>query len=135
MNTIRELTQQEKYNTMLKRKNREIKSLKEQLEYLRSNEYLNQVKWERDINEKLNDDYKLVIEKLEKENKVLKELNVCVGCEDNPSYKSRIDKAIEYIEKNWIEYSDFQYVDNDDELNIDCESIKELFDILKGSDK
>ena len=46
----------------------------------------------------------------------------------------RIDKAIEYIEKNWIEYSDFRYVDNDDELNIDCESIKELLDILKGSD-
>lgn len=43
------------------------------------------------------------------------------------------DKAIEYIENNWIEYSDFQYVDNDDELNIDCESIKELLDILKGS--
>ena len=34
MNTIRELTQQEKYDTMLKRKNREIKSLKEQLELL-----------------------------------------------------------------------------------------------------
>lgn len=50
--------------------------------------------------------------------------------------QQRIDKAIEYIEKkNWIEYSDFQYVDNDDELNIDCESIKELLDILKGSDK
>ena len=49
--------------------------------------------------------------------------------------QDRIDKAIEYIEKYWIEYSDFQYVDNDDELNIDCESIKELLDILKGSDK
>jgi hypothetical protein len=47
---------------------------------------------------------------------------------------NRIDKAIEYIENHWIEYSDFQYVDNDDELNIDCESIKELLDILKGSD-
>ena len=49
--------------------------------------------------------------------------------------KHRIDKAIGYIENNWIEYSDFQYVDNDDELSIDCESIKELIDILKGSDK
>ena len=49
--------------------------------------------------------------------------------------QARIDKAIEYIEKNWIEYSDFQYVDNDDELNIDCESIKELLDILKGKDE
>ncbi len=50
-------------------------------------------------------------------------------------HKARIDNAIEYIEHNWIEYSDFQYVDNDDELNIDCESIKELLNILKGSDE
>ena len=30
MNTIRELTEQEKYNTMLKRKNREIKTLRQE---------------------------------------------------------------------------------------------------------
>ena len=46
--------------------------------------------------------------------------------------ENRIEKAVEYIENNWIEYSDFQYVDNDDELNIDCESIKELLNILNG---
>ena len=51
------------------------------------------------------------------------------------AYKKRCQLAIEYIEKNWIEYSDFQYVDNDDELDIDCESIKELIDILKGKDE
>jgi len=39
------------------------------------------------------------IKELEEENKQLKELNVCVGCNNNPSYKSRIDKAIEYIEE------------------------------------
>lgn len=69
MNTIKELTQQDKYNTMLKRKNKEIKSLKEQLEYLRSNEYLNQVKWERDSNEKVNDDLTTEIQKALKEMK------------------------------------------------------------------
>jgi len=53
---------------------------------------------------------------------------------ENMFLLERIDKAIQYIENNWIEYSDFQYVDNDDELNIDCESINELLDILKGSD-
>jgi len=49
----------------------ENKQLKEQLEYLRKNQYLNQVKWERNINEYL-----------------VKELEL------------RIDKAIEYIETN-----------------------------------
>lgn len=38
------------------------------------------------------------IEELEEENKTLKELNVCVGCNNNPDYKSRIDKAIEILE-------------------------------------
>ena len=49
----------------------ENKQLKEQLEYLRSNEYLNQVKWERTFNEEL-----------------VKDL------------QQRIDKAIEYIKEN-----------------------------------
>ena len=40
------------------------------------------------------------IKELEKENNTLKELNVCVGCNNNPDYKSRIDKAIEYIHNN-----------------------------------
>ncbi len=53
---------------------------------------------------------------------------------ENRKLQSRINKAIKYIENNWIEYSDFQYVDNDDELDIDCGSIKELIDILKGDD-
>ena len=40
------------------------------------------------------------VKELEEENNTLKELNVCVGCDNNPDYKSRIDKAIEYIEEN-----------------------------------
>ena len=36
------------------------------------------------------------ITNLQKENKILKEQNICVGCENNPSYKSRIDEAIKY---------------------------------------
>ncbi len=66
--------------------------------------------------------------------KELKAIKIWTSDEILADYKQRIDKAIEYIENNWIEYSDFKYVDNDDELNIDCESIKELLDILKGSD-
>ena len=37
----------------IKQLEEENKQLKEQLEYLRSNEYLNQVKWERNFNEDL----------------------------------------------------------------------------------
>ena len=66
------------------------------------------------------------IKELEKENKVLKELNVCVGCEDNPTYKARIDKAIEYIENNEL----ICFID------YDTKKFKnELLDILKGNDK
>ena len=39
------------------------------------------------------------IKELEEENKTLKELNVCVGCNNNPDYKTRIDKAIKYIKE------------------------------------
>ena len=72
---------------------------------------------------KLNDSLKYWANKCKELEKEKRELN------------TKILSAIEYIEKNWIEYSDFQYVDNDDELNIDCESIKELLNILKGGDK
>ena len=41
----------------------ENKQLKEQLEYLRSNEYLNQVKWERNFNEELVKDLQTKIDK------------------------------------------------------------------------
>ena len=53
------------YITNLQQEN---KQLKEQLEYLRSNEYLNQVKWERNFNEEL-------VKDLQQENKQLKEAN------------------------------------------------------------
>ena len=42
----------------------ENKKLKEQLEYLRSNEYLNQVKWERNFNEDLVKELQQRIDKL-----------------------------------------------------------------------
>ena len=60
------------YITNLQQEN---ESLKEQLEYLRSGEYLNQVKWERDLNENLNQTMSIEL----------------------INYKSRCEKAIEYI--------------------------------------
>lgn len=66
---------------------------------------------------------------IEEENKMLKELNVCVGCEDNPTYKARINKAIKHIEENCI----------DDEFYINLtrkeKGIVKVLDILKGCDK
>lgn len=43
------------------------------------------------------------ITNLQKENRTLKELNACVGCNNNPDYKSRIDKAVEYIKEYCID--------------------------------
>lgn len=63
--TIDYITNTQKEITKLQQEN---KQLKEQLEYLRSNEYLNQVKWERDFNEKLVNDLK---EKIDKANEIL----------------------------------------------------------------
>lgn len=57
------------------------------------------------------------------ENKQLKELNVCVGCKNNPNYKQRCEKAIEYIKQKTQEV-DF---DNDRLINV--------LNILQGGDE
>ena len=90
------------------------------------------------------------IKELEEENKTLKELNVCVGCNNNPDYKTRIkeleeenkklnelvefnvkttatltkriNKAIEYIEKKSSAF-------NGEEEHLD-----KVYTILKGED-
>ena len=49
------------------------------------------------MNKKYMNKLEAKIKELEEENKVLKELNVCIGCEDNPTYKARIDKAIRIL--------------------------------------
>ena len=69
--------------------------------------------------------YEKRIKELEEENKTLKELNVCVGCDNNPDYKTRIDKAIEYIKQsqNYILPNNV-YVNGND-----------LLKILKGEEK
>ena len=72
----------------------ENKQLKEQLEYLRSNEYLNQVKWERNFNEEL-------VKDLQQENKQLKEQleNKIDLYEDTISYQLGFDKGKEYMQQ------------------------------------
>lgn len=78
--------------------------------------------------------FKNYITNLQEENEILKELNVCVGCNNNPDYKTRIDKAIEYG-KNCLE----NIKDQDQYM---CKSIdifrmihKNYLDILQGDDK
>ena len=78
----------------------EIARLKEQLEYLKNNEYLNQVKWERKFNEEL-----------------VKYL------------QQKIDKAIEYIKKsmnNPQPFYHYLYGNNDGEV----ENLDVLLEIL-----
>ena len=62
------------------------------------------------------------IKELEEENKTLKELNVCVGCNNNPDYKSRIDKAIKLLKEDYFE---------DGSGN----NVEEVIKILKGEEK
>ena len=61
---------------------------------------------------------------------------------DEYMYKSniellaKIDKAIGFIEDNWIKYEDAKlYRGKDDELEISIEDIYELLKILKGNNK
>ena len=62
------------------------------------------------------------IDELEEENRILKELNVCVGCNNNLDYKSRIDKAIKLLEEDYFE---------DGSGN----NVEEVIKILKGGKK
>ncbi len=91
------------YITNLQQEN---ERLKKQLEYLRTDEYLNQVKWERNFNETMN-----------------KELNL------------RIEKAVEYLKSKedslFITFSD-DMLDHD-EL-IDKKIGTTLLNILEGKD-
>lgn len=72
--------------------------------------------------------YEKRIKELEEENKTLKELNVCVGCDNNPDYKTRINKAIEFIKDNASYDEDINRC-VDDLIYNECD---ELLKILKG---
>ena len=87
------------------------------------------------INEEFEEEHKELVEtnynlatkkaELEEENKTLKELNVCVGCNNNPDYKTRINKAVEY-NNHLIEHAKYH-------LNVN--HIKKSNKILKGSEE
>lgn len=66
------------------------------------------------------------ITELQEENRTLKEFNVCVGCNNNPDYETRINKAIEYINKT-TNNTMFELRSDTGELNY-------LMRILKGDE-
>ena len=85
-------------------------------------------------NEYCNVFYEDRIKELEEENKTLKELNVCVGCNNNPDYKSRIDKTIEYIEENkQLFMFDNLRKDGTLQYTIECDA-DDILKILKGEE-
>ena len=69
------------------------------------------------------------ITNLQEENKVLKELNVCVGCKNNLSLQERIDKAIELLNRHDIDTGDIYYKYNNRFVKSELkERIKELLE-------
>lgn len=85
----------------------------------------------------LRDDLDGIIEgniRLQEENKVLKELNVCVGCDNNSDYKSIIDKAIEYNYELQERYCHSALFDDLVASKI-YEITEKQLNILKGEDK
>ena len=54
----------------------------------------------------------------------------------NIEFLTKIDRAIEFIEDNWIKYEYAKlYKGKDDELEISIEDIYDLLKILKGDNK
>ena len=72
---------------------------------------------------------------LKEENETLKNLNVCVGCDNNPSYKARIDKAIEDLKQTLqVNKHHIEEIGGYEEewVVLDIDHIQHLIDILKG---
>ena len=129
MNTIRELKQQEKYKSMLKRKNKEKKIYKDKnasLQLEKQRLYIALRNKDEEI-ERLNN----IINELSKEIFLREKIKVIqkeIGDVSNKEtlrdmvleYQEKIDKAIEYIE------------DNSDDMHTYISQV--LTDILKGSD-
>ena len=86
-------------------------------------------------NEYCNVFYEDRIKELEEENERLKELNVCVGCNNNPDYKSRIDEAIKYIKDNVAVYSFGNKSEDYAHWEFDDSNIQDLLQILNTEEK
>lgn len=89
------------YKDKIKLKNKKIKSLKEQIEYIKSDEYLNQVIYERDFLQEIVDsedvEYKLKLDKINEQVKLVEdaemnEYNFCKFIENIQNILQGSDK-------------------------------------------
>ena len=66
---------------------------------------------------------------LQKENEILKEQNVCVGCNNNPDYKSRNEKAREiYKNRNTCKYKKERFMEDKSTSDL-------MYEALTGGDE
>ena len=125
---------EQQYNDLVEEKEK----LQEQLSYLRSGEYLNQLKFERDMLQHIVDYNE--VSKEDKEFIDMTHRNTEL-LEENKQLKETINKAIKFI-KNHIQETTYKYVYSNEvnviqELHLDNEELIELLKILdnKGDEK
>lgn len=79
------------------------------------------------------------ITNLQEENKQLKELNVCVGCNNNPDYKSRNEKYKKVINEIKEKIDDYFGYDYKNESQARLDTINEInhiiVDLYNGGDE
>ena len=114
---------------------KENKTLKQQLDYLRSGEYHNQLRFERDMLQHIVDYNE--VSKEDKEFIDMTHRNTEL-LEENHQLKEIHDKAINFI-KNHIQETTYKYVYSNEvsviqELHLDNEELIELLKILERSD-
>lgn len=124
---LEEMTQDDLNNLALERNTleKENKMLKRQLEYLRSGEYLNQLKFERNMLEDLVQDKELSNEVYSMKEMLKANTKLC---EQLDLYKSVIDEIENWIIKYRTEWC------QDDEVIRDLEQLLEILDKAKESE-
>ena len=106
----------------------EFKDLKKQLEYLRSGEYLNQLKFERNMLENIVQN--MEVSKEDKEFIDMTHRNTEL-LEENQELKDRINKAVEYINDLSLDFYDYEC----EQLIVGKYVINDLLDLLKEDNK
>lgn len=122
---------EQQYNDLVEEKEK----LQEQLDYLRSGEYYNQLRFERDMLQDIVD--KGEVSKEDKEFIDMTHRNTEL-LKENQQLKEIHDKAIKFI-KNYIQETTYKYVYSNEvnviqELHLDNEELIELLEILESSE-
>lgn len=112
--------QLEFYKDLSEQLEKDNQELKEQIEYLKGGEYLNQLRFERNMLQDVVD--KMEVSKEDKKFIDMTHRNTQL-LEENRKYKEVIDEAIEYIEQHAITVTDGTVTTNKHEL---LEILKEV---------